>query len=41
MDDKHNDNNNNDKTTMKRNQGHGTRMRDEETKRIWDKDNER
>ena len=40
MDDKHDDNN---KTTIKRKRGRGTRMRDEETIRMWDedKDNER
>ena len=43
MDDEHNDDDNNEKTTIKRKQGRGTRIRDEETTRMWDedKDNER
>ena len=38
MEDKHNDDNNNNKTTIIRKRGCGTRMRDEETTRMWDKD---
>ena len=38
MNDEHNDDDNNDETTIKRKQGRGTRIRDEETTRMWDKD---
>ena len=38
MDDEHNDDDNNDKTTIKRKRGRGTGIRDEETTRMWDKD---
>ena len=44
MDDENNDDNdNNNKTTINRKRGRGTRMRHEETTRMWDedKDNER
>ena len=38
MDDKHNDDDDNNKTTINRKRGRGTRMRDEETTRMWDED---
>ena len=38
MDDEHNDDKDNEKTTIKRKQGRGTRIRDEETTRMWDED---
>ena len=38
MDDEHNDNDDNKKTTIKRKQGCRTRIRDEETTRMWDED---
>ena len=43
MDDEHNDDDDNNETKIKRKQGRGTRIWDEETTRMWDdyKDNER
>ncbi len=40
MDDEQNDNDDNDETTIKRKRGRSTRIRDEETTRMWDEDNE-
>ena len=42
MDNKHNDNNDDNDIKIKRKQGRGTRMQDEETTRMWEdnKDNE-
>ena len=38
MDDEHNNNDDNNETTIKRKRGCRTRMRDEETTRKWDED---
>ena len=38
MDDEHNDDDVNNKTTINRKRGRGTRIGDEETTRMWDKE---